>query len=179
MKRTILMILAVAVAGAVALGFTGAALAQDPDPLYPGNGGGNGGNGRPEGAGSGTGVPLAMNINLDGALDDQIAAYIAAELGISIEDLKAREAAGETLVEIGLSLGFDAETIWDLHTAARLDALAQAVADGLLTQEQADWLASRLENGQYGMATGLCTGDCTGMQTGARQMRGRGGASQP
>ncbi|NIW50239.1 MAG: hypothetical protein GWN30_37345 [Gammaproteobacteria bacterium] len=85
---------------------------------------------------------------------------IANELGITVDELKSREAAGETLVEIGLSLGFDAQDVIDLHTEARITALTQAVSDGQISQEQADWLISRLENGQYGINQGLCIGDC-------------------
>jgi hypothetical protein len=166
MKKITVLLLAASLVGIMALGFTGAAQAEEITPLYPGNGGGNGnsggsgsGNGRQ--GGNGTGVPLDMNVNLDGVLDDMMAAYIADGLGISVEDLKAREAAGETLVEIGLSLGFDAETVLKLHEDARIAALNQAVVDGTITQEQADWMISRLDNGQYGVYAGTCTEDCT------------------
>ncbi len=118
-----------------------------------------------------------MNVNLDGILDDSMASYIADGLGISVDDLKAREAAGETLVEIGISLGFDAQTVLDLHDAARIAALNQAVADGLITAEQADWMISRMDNGQGGMNASTCTGDpatCTQtpQQTSQKHMRG-------
>jgi len=158
------------VVGFTAFGFVGDVNAQIDTPLYPGNGG----NGRGPAAGAGTGMPVAQNINLDGLLDDAMAAIIADGLGISVEDLQARLAAGETLVEIGVSLGFDVETVIALHDQARVDVLTQAVADGLITQEQADWLISRLDNGQYGAGTaagtGICIGDCsqTGLQYGRR-----------
>ena len=158
MKTTLKVILVLAV-GFAAFGFVGSASADAPSPVFPGNGGnGRGGSGTP---GSGTGVPVDQNINLDGLLDDMMANFIADALGISVDELKAREAAGESLVEIGLSLGFDADTIMDLHDQARIYALTQAVADGLITQEQADWLLSRLDFGQYGSGTGLCLDDCT------------------
>lgn len=163
MKNFTILVLAVFAVGVLAFGFTGEAQAQTLDPLYPGNGGmgGNGGNGRSGSTGTGTGIPLEMNINLDGAIDDVMAQMIADALGISVEELQSREAAGETLVDIGLSLGFDVDTILAIHDQARTDALAQAVVSGLITQEAADWLLSRLENGQYGVSTGLCDGDCT------------------
>ncbi len=164
MKKT-MIILAVVALGIATFGFAGAASAQDITPYYPGGGngrGGNGGNGNPAGSGTGTGIPLEQNINLDGVLDDYMAAYIADGLGITVDELKAREAAGETLVTIGLSLGFDQDYILALHTDARTAALAQAVADGLITQTEADWMLSRLDNGQYGVSSGLCLEDCTG-----------------
>ncbi|MEJ2757820.1 MAG: hypothetical protein P8046_04985 [Anaerolineales bacterium] len=162
MKNLQILVLAVFAVGIVAFGFTGNVQAEELTPVLPGNGagmGGNGGNGR--GGSNGTGVPLDMNINLDGAIDDVMAGLIADALGISVEDLQAREAAGETLVEIGLSLGFDADEVIAIHDQARADALAQAVTSGLITQEEADWLLSRMSFGQNGVSLGLCDGDCT------------------
>ena len=154
MKQTIIVLTILAVSLA-AFGLVGNANAQVETPLYPGNGGN--GNGRGPGAGGNTGVPMEQNINLAGLLDDAMAAYIANGLGISVDELKARQAAGETLVEIGLSLGFDAETVLNLHTQARIEALTQAVADGLITQAQADWLLSRMDAGQFAFGTGVPT----------------------
>jgi hypothetical protein len=156
--KNIIIVLTIAAVGIATFSFVGNAYAQDVVPQYPGNGGPNGPRG---GNGDGTGVPLERNINLDGLLDDAMASYIANELGITVTELKDREAAGETLVEIGLSLGFDQQTIFDLHTDARIAALTQAVAEGQITQDQADWMISRLEFGQNGANAGLCTGDCT------------------
>lgn len=162
MKQITLLVLALSLVGMMAFGVVSDASAEEITPFNPGNGGRGNGRG---GNGTGTGVPIEMNINLDGILDEAMSAYIADGLGISVEDLKAREAAGETLVGIGISLGFDAQTVLDLHEEARFAALEQAVADGLLTAEQADWMISRLDNGQYGIADGTCTGtgDCTGI----------------
>ena len=156
--KNLILFLTIAVVGFAAFSFVGDASAQAVTPQYPGNGGPNGARG---GNGDGTGIPMERNINLDGLLDDAMASYIASELGITVDELKSREAAGETLVEIGLSLGFDQQTILDLHTDARIAALNQAVADGSITQEQADWMISRLDFGQNGANAGLCTGDCT------------------
>jgi len=156
--KNIILVLTIALVGFAAFSFVSEVSAEAVTPQYPGNGGPNGARG---GNGDGTGVPMERNINLDGLLDDAMASYIASELGISVDDLKSREAAGESLVEIGLSLGFEQETIFDLHKAARIAALNLAVADGLITQEQADWMISRLDVGQFGANSGLCTGDCT------------------
>ena len=154
------MVLTVIAVGLAAFSFAGDANAQTAVPQYLGKGGPNGPRG---GNGDGSGVPMEMNINLNGVIDDAMATFIAEGLGISVDDLKSREAAGESLVEIGLSLGFDQQTILDLHKDARIAALTQAVIDKVITQDQADWLISRLDFGQYGANTGLCTGDCTPM----------------
>ncbi len=157
MKKIIVVLTIVAV-GMVAFSFVGDASAQTASPQYFGKGGSKGICG---GCGNGTGVPIERNININGLLDDAMASYLAGKLKIDVGDLKAREAAGESLVEIGLSLGFVQQTILDLHQEARIAALTQALADGLITQEDADWLISRLDYGQYGANAGFCTGDCT------------------
>jgi len=131
-----------------------------------GNGSGAGNNGSPGNGqggdlGSGTGIPVEQNINLDGILSDLIHQNLASTLGITPEDLTARLDAGETVSAIALSLGFDSAAVSDILVGARSDAMAQAVLDGTLTLEQADWIASRgnespaLINGD-----GTCDGDC-------------------
>jgi hypothetical protein len=153
MKKTMLVLTILAV-GIGAFAFAIPASAAQPTPVYPG--GGQGGNGRGGANGSGTGVPVQQNINLEGLLSDYMAEYFADFLGITTTELKAREDAGETLMQIGLSLGFTQEAIFDLMIDARVAALNQAVADGLITQEQADWLISRLDNRRNGAAAALC-----------------------
>ncbi len=157
MKKTFLVftILGIAV---LALGMTSPALAAAPLRGGPGNGGGNGHQGA-----LGTGVPIEQKIALDGVLSDLIHDNLADALGILPTELAKRLEAGETISQIGLSLGFDLDTISEIMTQARIDALAQAVAIGLITQEQADWLASRGNQtpaASYG--DGICdgTGDC-------------------
>jgi hypothetical protein len=136
-------------------------------PARGGPGGGDstgGGNGHQGTTGTGAGIPVNDNINLDGALSDWIHANLAAALVIDPVDLTARLDAGETFSQIALDLGFDPTTISDILVQARADALAQAVADGLITQVQADWLASRgNQNPDASYVDGICdgTGDCT------------------
>jgi hypothetical protein len=157
MKKTLLVLTVFAVAiGAFA--FAIPASAQQPTPVYPG---GRGGNGRGGSNGDGSGVPVQQHINLNGLLADDMHTYIADFLGITTTALKDRLDAGETLMQIGLSLGFSQEEIFDLMIDARVDALNQAVADGSITQEQADWLISRLENRRNGATAGSCDGDCS------------------
>jgi len=99
--------------------------------------------------GTGTGIPVNQNLSInqeiamDGLLDDIIHENLAGELGISPEVLAERIAAGESIYDIAISLGFDAASFSELMADARADALVQAVDLGLLTQEQADWVASR------------------------------------
>ena len=75
----------------------------------------------------------------DGILHDGIMAYFAAELNISVVDLEARLAAGETMLDIS---GLTVDEFQAKMLEARTAAIAQAVADGTLTLEQADWMTS-------------------------------------
>ena len=99
--------------------------------------------------GTGTGIPVNQNLSInqeiamDGLLDDIIHENLASELGISPEVLAKRLAAGESIYDIAISLDFDAASFSSLMADARADALIQAVELGSLTQEQADWVASR------------------------------------
>jgi len=134
------------------------------DPTRGGPGGGDstgGGNGRQGTSGTSTGIPVNASINLDGILGDSIHASLAAALGIDPVDLAARLDAGETFSQIALSMGLDPTTIM---VEARTAALTQAVEDGSITQEQADWVASRgNRNPAANYEDGICdgTGECT------------------
>ena len=120
----------------------------------PGNGGAND---------TGTGIPLDQSINLDGMLEALIHANLADALGIEVDDLTARLDAGETFFSIAFSLGFDSIEIREMIITARADALAQAVTDGLITQEQVDWMSShgnRMPAANFGECICDGTGEC-------------------
>ena len=118
-------------------GGQGGATTTDSTPSSSVMGKGNGNQG-----GTGTGVPVNRNISLDGAIEEAMHDNLATALGLTPEELAARLDAGETISNIAISLGFDVTEVRDIVTSARTDALAQAVVDGLITQEEADWLAS-------------------------------------
>jgi len=83
-----------------------------------------------------------------GALHDLMIASMASALDISTTELESRLDAGETPGEIALDLGFEEDQIFDLLDEARAEALAQAVEDGLITQEQADWMLEHPHRGE-------------------------------
>lgn len=70
--------------------------------------------------------------------------WIADLLGMTVDEVEAELAAGKTIVELAEEKGVDLE-------AARLEAMKdriqQAVEEGNLTQEQADWTLEGLEQG--------------------------------
>lgn len=67
---------------------------------------------------------------------------LAKALGMTVEELKAAYAEGKTLSTLMSEKGLDAATVREKLVAAYNEALAQAVKDGVITQEQADEMQS-------------------------------------
>jgi hypothetical protein len=74
---------------------------------------------------------------------------LAGALGMSVADYEAAIANGETLATLALAQGVDMADLFAVMDAVHADAAQQAVADGLVTQEQADWVQGR-RGGQAG-----------------------------
>jgi hypothetical protein len=165
MNKTIVVMLLVL--AALTVFSTGVALAQAPQPVNPGNGGGMG-----MGNGAGPMGPYAIT-GQAGPLHDYMVNAMAEALGISPADFEARQAAGKTAYQMALDLGISADKIPTLLSGARAKALDAAVADGGISQQQADWMKSRGAGGA-GMGQGNCSG--TGQPVGPGT--GRGGRWQ-
>jgi len=79
----------------------------------------------------------------DGLMDETMHAILAEKLGLSVAELDALIAEGKTVVQIAEEQGLSADEITTLMQEARSAALDQMVADGVITQEQADWMEQR------------------------------------
>jgi len=107
-----------------------------------------------------------------GLLHDYMLAGFAGAFGMDVTELEARHDAGETMYDVATSLGYTQEQFTELMVTVRTDAINQALADGVLTQDQADWMLSRLaQRAEAGFGSGTCTGSC---QMGGRGARGGG-----
>lgn len=75
----------------------------------------------------------------------------AGALGMDTDDLSAKFKEGMTLTEIAEEAGVDIQTVRDAIDAARIEAMRakidQALTDGTITQEHADWLLAGLDQG--------------------------------
>lgn len=112
-----------------------------------------------------------------GILHPYLAASLAEELGLETEDVEARMANGESMYEIALAAGIAKEDIPVLLLKVRTEAIGEAVADGVLSQELADWMLTRMERrGQGGSRMGTCQMDGTnpGSRHGGPGMMGSG-----
>jgi len=164
MNKKFLMVTAILAITVLSFTVIGPALAAGELGNGGGNGGGKGGYGGNGNQGTiGTGVPLQLSTSVQGVLGDLIHVNLADSLGINPDELTTRMDTGETFSDIALNLGFDYTAINTMLVEARADAVVQAIADGLITQETADWLASHGNDSpaaSYG--DGICdgTGDC-------------------
>ena len=152
----------VTVVGVVAVGAV--AFAQEPPwrppfssklPFHGPFGGGRGHS--PDSMlGHGPDGPLGMSFEEAQAYREQMGKAFAEALGISVEELEAAIAEGRTPCEIVEAQGLDAAEVWDATASAHQELLQQAVADGLLTQRQADWISQRMADHNPGE---WCDGD--------------------
>ena len=145
---------AVGAAALVTLGgvfAAGTAFAQTPTPAAP--------TAPSEGRGGGP------SLDLSGA--DWTTRFDAAAeaLDLTATELFEQLYSGKTLEEIAEAQGVDLDTVQDAidatRTQAMKDAIAQAVEDGKITQDQADWMLEGLENG-YTMGIGGMGNDMGG-----------------
>lgn len=66
-------------------------------------------------------------------------------LGMTQDQVYAERSAGKTLSDIAKEKGITDQQLIDAMLAGREDAINQAVANGQLTQAQADWMIARMK----------------------------------
>jgi len=149
MKKISISILVITV---IVLAITGTVLAQSTSPLTDSG---------PNGFGRGQG---------DGLLHEYMVKYMADALGLSVDELNSRLEAGERLSQIAIDLGLNAEEFIQVMSEARLYAMEDAMADGIISQEQYNFMQERANNGagSFGMGGGH------GQGRGGRHMNGGG-----
>ncbi|MCI0399544.1 MAG: hypothetical protein L0332_33760 [Chloroflexi bacterium] len=105
------------------------------------------------------GMACPMGQNGQGMMDHEaMHAAVAEALNMTVEEFEAAIAEGKTLVEIAAGQEVDIDEVWAVMQAAHAEAIAQAVEDGLMTQEQADWMLAHMNSmsGPGGGPHGLC-----------------------
>lgn len=169
MKR--FLILAVIVGLVAAFGITSVVLAQNPDPTNPAPGQGFGRMGRGMMGGSASDQDY-------GPMHTYMQAELAEALGITVDELNAAHADGKTFWQIAEEKGFTVEQAQQLMLDARSVALDAMVADGTITQEQADWMQQRGGMMGGGRGRGYGPGGCHGGSGAPGGMMGGGRWSQ-
>jgi hypothetical protein len=158
----VVLFVALAVLGVAGIAYAQSQTPPDPDaPFYgPGMMRRNGG--------FGAGMMGRWGDGGFGPMHTGMVEAFAEALGLSPEEIETRLDAGESMYAIAQSQGLSNEEFFSLMVDARTKALEQAVADGVLTQEQADWMLERMNQRQ---ATGYGPGNCP-MQGGSFGQRG-------
>ena len=148
MKKTML-IAGIVLAALVVFG-VGAVFAQGPNP-YNGNG------------------PMMQNGG--GWMHEYVEKALASKLGLTEAQVEEQFAAGKSMYQIALDNGIKEEDLTDFLNGVHQNAFAAAVKDGVMTQEQADWMLQRMQNrGGYG--TGNCPMHSGQLNRGGGMMRG-------
>ena len=115
----------------------GASLAQGPTPTPPGEMRGFG-----------------FDLGMMGQGNWTVFDAAAKALGLTPEQLFTELHSGKTLSDVAKEKGVDLQAVSDAMAAARKDAMKQAieqaVTDGKLSREQADWMLQGLEHGWMG-----------------------------
>jgi hypothetical protein len=129
MKKTLLIVgLVVLALGALGVGV---AFAQGPRPPVGGSG--------------------------YGWMHDYVEQALAAKLDLTEEQVEEALAAGIPMYRIALDNGIAQENLASFMNEVHQDAFAKAVAEGVITQERADWMLQRMQNMyQNGYGFGNC-----------------------
>lgn len=133
-----------------------------------------------------TGLKLGATVrDAGGRLTDVVAKLT----GLDAAEVQTQRAAGESFADIAATKGVTPAQVVDAAVAVREDVLADKVAAGTITQDQADAVIDRVETRVTdrvssttactgtGDGTGACAtgGTCTGTGAGTGMMGGRGG----
>lgn len=147
--------------GLMILALTTVVSAQRPNPENPGPGrGGRMGGGQ-------------------GWMHEYMFPILADKLGLTEAELTDLYNEGETFWTVAQSQGKTAEEAQQLMLDARSEALDKMVADGVITQEQADWMKDHHAGGRMGQGGGRGRGHGMGGCMGGGYGGGRGPWAQP
>ncbi len=149
---------------ALAFGAVGIAFAQTGSPQPYGN------------AGNGPGMMGGRGGYGGGMIDGEAGLYhatrmeiFAEALGLTVSELEARLESGETMWQIAEAEGVTWEEFSGIMVEARAAMLDQALEDGTITQEQADFMNSRGQMRGPGRGYGSCMGSEYGSQQGSQR----------
>jgi hypothetical protein len=92
-----------------------------------------------------------------GWMHDYVEQALAAKLGLTEKQVEDQFAAGKPMYQIALDNGIKQADLATFMTEVHKEALAKAVKDGAITQQQADWMLQRMQTMyQNGYGPGNC-----------------------
>ncbi|MFU8770941.1 MAG: hypothetical protein ACNA8H_00830 [Anaerolineales bacterium] len=117
------------------------------------------------------GMVGGFHMGTPGLMHEYMLDAFAGAVGLTPEQVQERLIAGETRWEIAQSQGFGEEDIQALMFGVHSEVLQEMVADGVISQEQADLM---LERKAQMYAAGFGSGNCHGEGVQGRFGGGRG-----
>jgi hypothetical protein len=171
MNTNFVKILVVAVVAVLALGALGlgVAFAQNPTPNGPFTPGGMMGGYWSQQGGSNWMGAMHNWMTSTGGMHTLVWDSLANALGLTSDELTAELNSGKSLTALAEEKGLDRAALVSELESAHQAGLAQAVSDGILTQEQADVMLSQMAGNYEWMIDNMGAGAGYGM------MGGRGG----
>ena len=174
MNSNFVKILVVAVVAVLALGALGlgVAFAQNPTPLSPFTSGGMMGGAWNQQGGSFDMSAMHNWMTSTGGMHTLVWDALSNTLGLTTDELNAELNSGKTLASLAEEKGLDRATLVAELESAHQIGLAQAVTDGVLTQEQADAMFSQMAGRYEWMLDNMGAGAGYGMIGGHGGMMG-------
>lgn len=75
---------------------------------------------------------------------DEMIAIVSEQTDLTVEEIESRLAEGEHLFNIATDAGLEEEAFFDLMLEVRKEYLEQAFEDGLVSEEQYQWMIDRM-----------------------------------
>jgi len=101
-----------------------------------------------------------------GDSENSMVAVAADKLGMTVDELVTQLRDGKTVAELAKEKSVDLQTIVDAVMTVRQEKLSQAVADGKITQKQADLMLEKMRD----MIEDCLNGDMPMLGRGGRGM---------
>ena len=119
------------------------------------------------------GGPMHGGMMAPGGVHESAWAAIADKLGMTYDELAAAVQGGKTMAQLADEKGVSLDALKQVAIEAKKAALADLVEQGVLTQEQADWMLDRMDDmPMSGFGNGVGPGGCHGGQPGASGVPG-------
>jgi hypothetical protein len=90
-----------------------------------------------------------------GWMHDYLEQALAAKLGLTEAQVEDQFAAGKTMYQIAIDNGIQEADLTTFIFEVHQEAFSNAVEDGVITQQQADWMLQRMQN-RGGNGSGNC-----------------------
>ncbi len=114
------------------------------------------------GKGLGPGLGPGFGRGMGGFMGDNLVSIAADKLGMKLTELLTELQNGKSIADVAKEKGVDTQTIVDAYMAQVKEKLDEAVADGRITQKQADYQLQQIEQRVTDQLDNTWPDDCHG-----------------